>query len=214
LELNLNKIKTSKSFRQKTFSDCFDKRAMLADKLKSNKISDFTSKMYEKEIGFLEMMMVVCMHYQLKDGKLTKAMEEFGLLGQDKESPLYNEIVISILSSAKADSNSAEILKNVRDVVKLEIHKLEEGIKKYRSPKKSKGKGGRPKGKSQKTIQRYNWIRDQYYILKKKRSGSTYKEFADLIYSELREKTPHYFDKSYKKSTILKVLKNKLWAEE
>ena len=55
---------------------------------------------------------------------------------------------------------------------------------------------------------------DQYYILKKTRSGSTFKEFADLIYSELREKAPPYFGKPYKKSTILKVLKNKSWAEE
>ena len=105
---------------------------MLADKLKSNKISDFTSKMYEKEIGFLEMMMVVCMHYQLKDGKLTKAMEEFGLLGLDKESPLYNEIVSSFQSAATFDNNSIETLKNVLDVVKskmLEIDKLEEAIK-------------------------------------------------------------------------------------
>jgi len=94
--------------------------------------------MYKKEIGFLEMMMVICMHYQLKDGKLTKEMEEFGLLGLDKESPLYNEIVLSFQSAATFDSNSIEILKNVLDVVKskmLEIHKLEEGIKKYRSPK-------------------------------------------------------------------------------
>ena len=83
------------------------------------------------------------------------------------------------------------------------------------SPKtKSKGKGGRRRGKSLKTIQRHNWIRDKYIILKDKRSGSTLEEFAGLIYSELREKTPHYFDKSYKKSTILKVLKNKLWTEE
>ena len=83
------------------------------------------------------------------------------------------------------------------------------------SPKtKSKGKGGRPKGKSLKTIQRYNWIRDKYIILKDKRSGSTLEEFAGLIYSELREKAPSYFGKPYKKSTILKVLKNKSWTEE
>ena len=90
----------------------------------------------------------------------------------------------------------------------------DEKSKSSKTKTKSKGKGGRPKGKSLKTIQRHNWVRDKYYFLKDKRSGSTYEEFADLIYSELREKTPHYFDKSYKKSTILKVLKNKLWAEE
>ena len=110
---------------------------MLADKLKSNKISDFTSKMYEKEIGGLEMMMAVCMHYQLKDGKqFTKDMKEFGLLGLDKESPLDNEIVLAFQSAAKSDSNSVEILDNLLKKIKQqkldieqEIHKLEEAIK-------------------------------------------------------------------------------------
>ena len=178
--------------------------------------------------------MTFCIYHQLKDGKLTKEMDEFGLLGMDEEFPLYNEIVSSFQSAATFDNNSIETLKNVRDVVKskiLEIHKLEERIKdnkifrnygdtedeKSKSSKtktKSKGKGGRPKGKSLKTIQRYNWIRDKYDILRDKRSGSTLEEFAGLIYSELREKTPRFFNTPYKKSTILKVLKNRLWAEE
>ena len=141
--------------------------------------------------------------------------------------------LIKQLEEAISDDNESII-----DIIKEEIKKCETfledyihlqlgaglvlspAMKKYKptqvnKPKiKTKGKSGRPKGKSLKTIQRYNWIRDKYYILQKKRSGSTYEEFADLIYSELREKTPHYFDKSYKKSTILKVLKNKLWTEE
>ena len=90
----------------------------------------------------------------------------------------------------------------------------DEKSKSSKTKTKSKGKGGRPKGKSLKTIQRYNWIRDKYDILRDKRSGSTLEEFAGLIYSELREKTPRFFNTPYKQSTILKVLKNKLWAEE
>ena len=109
------------------------------------------------------------------------------------------------------------IAKDVSDDFVLNLLKSDAEDEKSKSPKtktKSKGEPGRPSGKSQKTIQRYNWIRDKYHFLKNKRSGSTYQEFADLIYSELREKTPPFFDKPYKKSQIKKVLKNKLWAEE
>ena len=87
--------------------------------------------------------------------------------------------------------------------------------KKGKKPAKSKKKGGRPKGMSQKTRQRYNWIRDKFYILKKKRSASTLDEMAGIIFSRLREKPPLYFEKTpYKKSTILKILKNKSWSAE
>ena len=86
---------------------------------------------------------------------------------------------------------------------------------KGKKPAKSKKKGGRPKGMSQKTRQRYNWIRDKYHILKKKRSASTLDEMAGIIFSRLREKPPLYFEKTtYKKSTILKILKNKSWSAE
>ena len=61
----------------------------------------------------------------------------------------------------------------------------------------------------------HNWIRDKFYILKKKRSASTLDEMAGIIYSIMREKPPLYFEKTpYKKSTILKILKNKSWGAE
>ena len=86
---------------------------------------------------------------------------------------------------------------------------------KGKKPAKSKKKGGRPKGMSQKTRQRYNWIRDKYHILKKKRSASTLDEMAGLIYSIMQENPPPFFEKTpYKKSTILKILKNKSWGAE
>ena len=86
---------------------------------------------------------------------------------------------------------------------------------KGKQPAKSKKKGGRPKGMSQKTRQRHNWIRDKYHILKKKRSASTLDEMAGIIYSIMRENPPPYFEKTpYKKSTIKKILKNKSWSAE
>ena len=86
---------------------------------------------------------------------------------------------------------------------------------KGKKPAKSKKKGGRPKGMSLKTRHRHNWIRDKFYILKKKRVASTLDEMAGIIFSRLREKPPLYFEKTtYKKSTILKILKNKSWSAE
>ena len=86
---------------------------------------------------------------------------------------------------------------------------------KGKKPAKSKKKGGRPKGISQKTRQRHNWIRDYFHHLKKKRSASTLDEMAGIIYSIMREKPPPFFEKTpYKKSTILKILKNKSWSAE
>lgn len=84
---------------------------------------------------------------------------------------------------------------------------------KYKCNKK-KNKGGRPRGKSQITKQRHNWIRDKYAILMNRRSGSTKKEFAKLIFSELQEKTPPYFNKPYELSQILKVLKEESWSKK
>ena len=86
---------------------------------------------------------------------------------------------------------------------------------KGKQPAKSKKKGGRPKGMSQKTRQRHNWIRDYFYHLKKKRSASTLDEMAGIIYSIMQEKLPLYFEKTpYKKDYIKKILKTKSWSAE
>ena len=75
-------------------------------------------------------------------------------------------------------------------------------------PKKKKPTGrkiGRPRGKSQKTIQRHNWIRDMYKKYRRKRTSSTLAEFAGDILSEMKENTPRFFENGiYKKSIILK----------
>ena len=48
-----------------------------------------------------------------------------------------------------------------------------------------------------------------------KRLAFTLEEAVALIRSEMLEKRPHCFEKLvYKKSTILKVLKNKSWGDD
>jgi len=86
---------------------------------------------------------------------------------------------------------------------------------KYKQGDYARGPIGRPRGKSTKTIQRHNWIRDMFVRLKKKRLAHTKDEFARLILSEMKENTPRFFENNiYKKSTILKVLKNKSWGDD
>ena len=67
----------------------------------------------------------------------------------------------------------------------------------------------------QKTIQRYNWIREMRDKFRDQRLGHTKDEFARLILSEMKENTPRFFENNiYKKSTILKILKNKSWGDD
>ena len=74
---------------------------------------------------------------------------------------------------------------------------------------------GRPRGKSTRTIQRENWIRDKFEHLKTKRVGGTLAEKASLIRSEMKEKTPPCFQRGiYEKSTIIKILKTKPWLDD
>lgn len=76
-------------------------------------------------------------------------------------------------------------------------------------------KGGRPPGKrNSSTIKRYNWIRDKYYLLKKKNIAHTYEEYARLIRSELIEKSPEAFDGAqYSLSTIVDIIKKQKWGD-
>jgi len=95
------------------------------------------------------------------------------------------------------------------------IPKIIKGFKlfKYKGNKK-KNKGGRPRGKSQQTRQRHNWVRDKYYIVVNKRLEGRLEDIAGLIRSELLEKPPQFWSgKIYEKSTILKVIKNTLWEK-
>jgi len=96
------------------------------------------------------------------------------------------------------------------------IPKIIKGFKpfKYKGNKK-KNSGGRKTGRSQQTRQRYNWVRDKYYNFVDKRLAGRLEDIAGLIRSELLEKPPKFWiGTHYKKSTILKILKNKLWEEK
>ena len=122
------------------------------------------------------------------------------------------------------ESGEGELSKSIRE--KLEIasgkeseKEFEDLVMQYKGNQKDlilRPKPiGRPKGQSTRTIQRLNWIRDKYYVLQKKRLGSTLAEKASLIRSEMKEKTPPFFQNGiYKKSTIIKILKNKSWGDD
>ena len=108
-------------------------------------------------------------------------------------------------------------LKHLIETIELDKDYLNDDFdfNKKRKPETRGRKKGQRSGKSQKTIQRYNWIRDMLEILKRKRLGHTYDEFAGLILSILKENPPRFFENHiYKKSTIKKILKNKSWGDD
>ena len=83
---------------------------------------------------------------------------------------------------------------------------------------KIQGKGkssGRPKGARNKlTDRKYNWIRDKYYILKRKYTSYTRKEHAELIRSELKTKKPKWWDNhTYKVVSIIDIIKKRKWGD-
>ena len=101
-------------------------------------------------------------------------------------------------------------------VTSFPIPKIIKGFKpfKYKGNKK-KNRGGRPRGRSQQTRQRYNWVRDKYYLFVEKRLAGRLEDIAGVIRSELLEKPPKFWiGTHYKKSTILKILKNKSWGKD
>ena len=83
---------------------------------------------------------------------------------------------------------------------------------KYKGYKKV-NRGGRPTGKSRQTILRHNYIMEKFTMFKERFTG-TQKEIAASIHSELaKNKPPFWSGPIYKKSMILKVIKNKLWGD-
>ena len=130
--------------------------------------------------------------------------------------------LIDILLKNSEGGLTERILEEIKETVSEEALKFGEGgdelrelYNKYKQRDFTPGPIGRPRGKSTKTIQRHNWIRDKYYKFRRMRLAHTLDEFAALILSELKENTPQFFEKSiYKKSTILKILKNKSWGAD
>jgi hypothetical protein len=130
--------------------------------------------------------------------------------------------LIDILLKNSEGGLTERILEEIKETASEEALKFGEGgdelrelYNKYKQRDFTPGPIGRPRGKSTKTIQRHNWIRDKYYKFRRMRLAHTLDEFAALILSELKENTPQFFEKSiYKKSTILKILKNKSWGDD
>ena len=82
---------------------------------------------------------------------------------------------------------------------------VEEGIKLYSNPpdKKKVGLGGRPKGKTKRTIDRYKKVLHQFEILKKKYSSKTKAELYELL------ATKDYDGKTYSRKTIRNIIEDK-----
>ena len=82
---------------------------------------------------------------------------------------------------------------------------VEDGIKLYsnRPKKKSVGLGGRPKGSTKRTIDRYKKVFHQFEILNKKYSSKTKAELYELL------ATRDYDGKSYKRKTIRNIIEDK-----
>ena len=82
---------------------------------------------------------------------------------------------------------------------------VEEGIKLYSNPseKKNVGLGGRPKGRTKRTIDRYKKVYHQFEILKKKYSSKTKAELYELL------ATRDYDGKTYSRKTIKNIIEDK-----
>ena len=122
-----------------------------------------------------------------------------------------NGLKYKILKKLIDDSNSMTTTKYKYSDSKSEEPKPA----KKRKPETRGRKKGQRSGKSLKTIQRYNWIREMRNKFRDQRLGHTNNEFAGLILSVLKENPPRFFENNiYKKSTILKILKNKSWGDD
>jgi len=138
-----------------------------------------------------------------------------GLLNDDSVVDKSRIDIIKFLEEKYLMSATQTFVEN-NVATSFPIPKIIKGFKlfKYKGNKK-KNKGGRPRGKSQQTRQRHNWVRDKYYIVLHKRIAGNQEEIAGVLYSELLEKRPQFWrGKIYEKSTILKVIKNRLWGEK
>ena len=103
-------------------------------------------------------------------------------------------------------------IQDVLDYYKDKSNVKENPIDKLKTAKKS---GGRPKGSRNKlTNKKYNWVRDRYYTLKKKKTANTIKEHSKLIRSELKTNAPEWWGKDlYTLETIMDIIKKQKWGD-
>jgi len=99
----------------------------------------------------------------------------------------------------------AYINPTVRDMVDDDIEELNDLLNDFKpfEYKTTEEKGGRPKGVTKKTIDRYKKVFHQFEILNKKYSSKTKAELYELL------ATRDYDGKSYKRNTIRNIIEDK-----
>ena len=137
-------------------------------------------------------------------GKLNKEQLK---LAKAKRSELK-----SIQNSAPKSNKISDLIEFHDEVIGLLLEWFNKNDIKINDKKKS---SGRPKGsKNKKTDQKYNWIRDKYFILKKGKNAHTIEEYARLIRSQLKTKSPDWWGKSiYGLETIVDIIKKQKWGD-
>ena len=87
------------------------------------------------------------------------------------------------------------------------IKAIEEGVKLYNTPSRTKNinLGGRPKGRTKRTIERYKKVFHQYEILKKKFTSKTKTELYELL------ATKDFDGKTYSRKTIRNIIEDKMY---
>lgn len=137
-------------------------------------------------------------------GKLNKEQLK---LAKAKRSELK-----SIQNSAPKSNKISDLIEFHDEVIGLLLEWFNKNDIKTNDKKKS---SGRPKGsKNKKTDQKYNWIRDKYFILKKGKKAHTIEEHARLIRSQLKTKSPEWWGKSIPQLvTIMDIIKKQKWGD-
>ena len=89
--------------------------------------------------------------------------------------------------------------------IQVFLKAIEEGIKLHNNPpdKKNVNQGGRPKGTTKRTINRYKKVFHQFEILKNKYSSKTKEELYVLL------ATRDYDGKTYSRKTIRNIIEDK-----
>jgi len=137
-------------------------------------------------------------------GKLNKEQLE---LAKSKSSELK-----SIKDSAPSSNKISDLIEFHDEVIGSLLEWFNKNDIKIIDKKKS---SGRPKGSRNKiTDKKYNWIRDQYHFLKKKKKAHTIEEHARLIRSQLKTKSPDWWGKPiYRLETIVDIIKKQKWGD-
>ena len=138
------------------------------------------------------------------------------------------EIKNEIISSLEKNSSKSDKIKvNYIKWIEKYIHGIHEFLieHNFKVPKlledhkifiyqTGKKKVGRPKGRSEQTDKKYDWILKKWLHQKKNKYAHTTNEHAGLIRSELKNNTPEFWEGDiYSKETIIDIIKKKKWGE-